>query len=183
MAQAVPGTSAPRRQEFLTTRQWDEEDLNRQRVQKLGAEATVGAGVLGRVDTGCPQQGHAWVDVARQYSGTRGKVGHCQMAATCCDTAPQATWPVAVRLYLPKAGAEDPDRRGLARIPAGVPFQTTPELALTRRDQARAWGVPHRGMVAEADYGDHPHVRAGLEVRQGRYVVGGRADCRVSHQR
>src|ERR671919_1674578 len=46
LAQAVPGTSEQRLQEFLTTMQWDAEDLNRQRVQKMLAEATRGDGVL-----------------------------------------------------------------------------------------------------------------------------------------
>jgi SRSO17 transposase len=46
LAQAVPGTSAQRLQEFPTNMQWDEEDLSRQRVQKLIAEATGSDGVL-----------------------------------------------------------------------------------------------------------------------------------------
>src|SRR6266511_1840027 len=180
IAQAVPGTSEPRRQEFLTNMPWDEEDLNRQRVQRLSTEATLGDGVLVLDDTGFAKQGKASVGVARQYSGTLGKVGHCQIAVTCCDTDPQATWPVAVRLYLPKAWAENPERRRTARIPDEVPFQTKPEIALTLLDQARAWGVPHRCVVADADYGDNPHVLAGLEARQERYVVGVRTDFRVS---
>src|SRR5918911_2291069 len=52
LAQAVPGTSAQRLQEFLTNMQWDEDDLNRQRVHKMIAEATVGHGVLIFDDTG-----------------------------------------------------------------------------------------------------------------------------------
>src|SRR5918912_4624530 len=98
LAQAVPGTSAQRLQEFLTNMQWDEEDLNRQRVQKLIAEARLGDGVLVLDDTGFPKRGAASVGVARQYSGTLGKVGNCQVAVTCCDTDPQAAWPVAVRV-------------------------------------------------------------------------------------
>src|ERR687888_1908531 len=86
IAQAVPSTSEQRLQEFLTNMQWDEEDLNRQRVQKLSAEATLGDGVLVLDDTGFPKQGVASVGVARQYSGTLGQVGHCQLAVTCCDT-------------------------------------------------------------------------------------------------
>jgi SRSO17 transposase len=151
IAQAVPGTSAQRLQEFLTNMQWDEEDLNRQRVQKMIAEVTTGDGVLVIDDTGFPKQGTASVGVARQYSGTLGKVGNCQVAVTCCDTDPRATWPVAVRLYLPHAWAQDPARRQQARVPAEVPFQTKPEIALALLDQARAWGVPHRCVVADAD--------------------------------
>ena len=91
MAQAIPGTSTQRLQEFLTNMQWDEEDLNRQRVtKKMIAEATTGDGVLVFDDTGFPKQGTASVGVARQYSGTLDKVGNCQVAVTCCYTDPQA---------------------------------------------------------------------------------------------
>jgi SRSO17 transposase len=58
---------------------------------------------------------------------------------------------VAVRLYVPKPWAQAPKRRQQARLPAEVAFQTKPDIALTLLDQARAWGVPPRGVVAEAD--------------------------------
>jgi hypothetical protein len=57
IAQAVPSTSEQRRQEVLTNRPWDEADLNRQRVQKMLAEASVADGVLGWDDTGFAKQG------------------------------------------------------------------------------------------------------------------------------
>jgi SRSO17 transposase len=180
IAQAVPGTTAQRLQELLTNMQWDEEDLNRQRVQKMVAEATTGGGVLVVDDTGFPKQGSASGGVARQYSGTLGKVGNCQVAVTCCYTDPRATWPVAVRLYLPQTWAQDPARRQQARVPAAVTFHTKPELALALLDQARAWEVPHRCVVAEADYGDSPNFLAGLEARQERHVVAVRTDFPVS---
>jgi SRSO17 transposase len=145
--------------------QWDEEDLNRQRVKKMIAEATLGDGVLVLDDTGFPKQGQTSVGVARQYSGTLGKGGNCQIAVTCCYTDPQATWPVAVRLYLPQAWAEDLERRGKPRVPEEVTFQTKPEIAVALLDQARIWGVPHRCMVADAGYGDNPHFLAALEAR------------------
>jgi SRSO17 transposase len=180
LAQAVPGTNAQRVQEFLTNMQWDEEDLNRQRVQKMVVEVARGDGVLVFDDTGFPKQGRASVGVERQYSGTLGKVGNCQVAVTCCYTDPQATWPVAVRLYLPKTWAYEPERRQQARVPPEVSFQTKPEIALALLDQARAWGVPHRCVVADADYGDNPNFLQGLEARQEPYVVAVRADFPVS---
>jgi SRSO17 transposase len=76
IAKAVPGTSEQRLQEFQTNMQWDEADLNRQRVQKKSVEATLGDGVLVLDDRGFPKQGNASLGVARQYSGTMGKVGH-----------------------------------------------------------------------------------------------------------
>ncbi|HXH09060.1 MAG TPA: IS701 family transposase [Alphaproteobacteria bacterium] len=179
LAQAVPGTSAQRLQEFLTNMPWDEEDLNRQRVQKMSAEATADDGVLVVDDTGFPKRGTASVGVERQYSGTLGTVGNCQIAVTCCDSDRQATWPVALRWYLPKTWAYAPERRQQARVPETIGFQTKPEIALQLLDQARAWGVPHRCVVADADYGDNPNFLAGLEARQEPYGVAVRTDFAV----
>jgi SRSO17 transposase len=183
IAQAVPGTSEQRLQEFLTNMQWDHDDLNRQRVEKLIAEATIGKGALLLDDTGFAKQGKASVGVARQYSGTLGKVGNCQVAVTCCYSDAQASWPVAIRLYLPKAWADDPARLRRARVPEDVTFQTKPQLALALLDQARAWGVPHRCVVADADYGDNPNFLAGLEARHEGYVVAVRGDFEVRLKR
>ena len=179
MAQAVPGTHEQRLQGFLTTMNWDEEELNRQRVKKMIADATIGHGVLIFDDTGFAKQGKASVGVARQYCGTLGKVGNCQVAVTCCYSDPQASWPVAVRLYLPEAWTADPARLKRARVPADVTFQTKPQIALSLLDQARAWGVPHRCLVADADYGDNPNFLAGLQERHERYVVAVRCDFPV----
>jgi SRSO17 transposase len=65
MAQAVPGTSEQRLQEFLTNRPWDTEDLNRQQVDKMIAEATLSDRVLVLDDTSFPKQGKMSVGVAR----------------------------------------------------------------------------------------------------------------------
>src|ERR687896_522434 len=122
IAQAVPGTREQRLQGFLTTMGWDAEDLNRQRVQLMLATATLGDGVLLLDDTGFTKQGKASVGVARQYSGTLGKVGNCQVAVTCCYSDPLATWPVGVRLYLPEAWTQNLERCHKAGIPSEVGF-------------------------------------------------------------
>jgi SRSO17 transposase len=183
MAEAVPGTSEQRLQEWLTNMQWDAHDLNRQRVQKMIAEAPIGNGVLIFDDTGFAKQGKASVGVARQYSGTLGKVGNCQVAVTCCYSDAQASWPVAVRLYLPQDWTDAPERLRQARVPPDVTFQTKPQIALALLDQARLWGVPYRCVVADADYGDNPNFLAGLEARCARYVVAVRADLPVRPKR
>jgi len=86
---------------------------------------------------------------------------------------------VAVRWYLPKTWTDTPERRPPARGPAAVRCQTKAEIALALLDQARAWGVPQRCLVAEADDGDHPNVLAGLETRQEPSVVAGRTAFQV----
>jgi SRSO17 transposase len=180
MAQAVPGTSEQRLQGFLSSMAWDEEDLNRQRVQLMLATATLGEGVLLLDDTGFAKQGKASVGVTRQYSGTLGKVGNSQVAVTCCYSDALATWPVGVRLYLPEAWTQDLERCHKAGIPSEVGFQTKPEIALALLDQARRWGIAHHCVVADADYGDNPNFLAGLEERGEPYVVGVWADFRIS---
>jgi len=172
MAQAVAGTSEQCLQELLTRMQWEEEDLNRQRVERLCKEATCDDGVLILDDTGFAKQGTCSVGVSRQYSGTLGKVGNCQVAVDCCYSDAQSTFPVAVRLYLPEAWTSDRDRLERAGVPEDIGFMTKPEIALVLLDQARAMDVPHRCVVSDADYGKSPAFLDGLEDRKEAYVAG-----------
>jgi SRSO17 transposase len=83
IAQAVPNTSERQLQGLLTTMAGDHDDLNRQRVRALLQLPTEGDGVLIFDDTGFAKQGKCSVGVARQDSGTLGKVGNCQVAVNC----------------------------------------------------------------------------------------------------
>jgi SRSO17 transposase len=183
IAQIVPGTSEQRLQGLMTSIDWDEDDLNRQRVQRMLRLPTEGDGVLIFDDTGFAKQGRRSVGVARQYSGTLGKVGNCQLAVNCHYAERTIAWPVATRLYLPKDWADDARRRTKAKVPEEVTFRTKPEIALGLLDQARAWGVRHACVVADADYGDNPNFLAGLERRRQRYVAAVRADFAVAPSR
>jgi SRSO17 transposase len=142
-----------------------------------------GDGVLIFDDTGFAKQGRCSVGVARQYSGTLGKVGNCQVAVNCHYAERTLAWPVATRLYLPRPWAEDATRRRRAGVPAGVGFRTKPEIALELLDQAVAWGVRLSCVTADADYGDNPNFLEGLERRRRRYVVAVRCDFAVAVER
>ena len=72
---------------------------------------TEGDAVLIFDDTGFAKQGQCSVGVARQYSGTLGKTGNCQVTVNCHYAERTVAWPVATRLYLPQQWADDPDRR------------------------------------------------------------------------
>ena len=67
----------------MTSIDWDEQDLNRQRVETMLRLPSEGDGVLVFDDTGFAKQGRCSVGVARQYSGTRGKTGNCQVTVNC----------------------------------------------------------------------------------------------------
>jgi len=180
IAQIVPGTSEQSLQGLLTAMLWDEDDLNAQRVRRLSALPTEGDAALIFDDTGFAKQGQCSAGVARQYSGTLGKVGNCQVTVNCHYAERTLAWPVATRLYLPKEWADDLPRRQKAKVPEGVAFQTKPEIALGLLDRAKGWGVRWACVVADADYGDNPNFLAGLEKRKQRYVVAVRADFAVA---
>jgi SRSO17 transposase len=183
IAQVVPGTSEQRLQGLLTAIDWDEDDLNRQRVEDLLRLPSEGDGVLIFDDTGFAKQGRCSVGVARQYSGTLGQVGNCQVTVNCHYAERTLAWPVATRLYLPKEWAHDADRRAKAKVPAEVTFQTKPQIALDLLDRALHWGVPCACVTADADYGDNPNFLDGLEKRRKHYVVAVRADFTVARSR
>ena len=180
LAQVVPGTTEQSLQGLLTAMRWDEDDLNRQRVQDLLALPTEGDAALVFDDTGFAKQGQSSVGVARQYSGTLGKVGNCQVTVNCHYAERTIAWPVATRLYLNKEWAQDRARRQKAKVPEDLAFQTKPEIALDLLDQADGWGVPYACVVADADYGDNPNFLAGLEERHKRYVAAVRKDFKVA---
>jgi SRSO17 transposase len=183
IAQVVPGTSEQRLQGLLTGIDWDEEDLNRQRVETMLRLPSEGDGVLIFDDTGFAKQGRCSVGVARQYSGTLGKTGNCQITVNCHYAERTIAWPVATRLYLPRPWAQDADRRRKAKVPEAVAFRTKPQIALDLLDQAKSWGVRWACVTADADYGDNPNFLAGLEKRHQSYVVAVRADFVVSSSR
>ena len=183
IAQVVPGTSEQSLQGLLTNMVWDHDDLNRQRVQRMLTLPTEGDGALIFDDTGFAKQGQHSVGVQRQYSGTLGKTGNCQVSVNCHYAERTLAWPVATRLYLPKRWAKDPDRRGKAKVPEEVVFQTKPQIALDLLDQAQQWGVRWACVVADADYGDNPNFLAGLEKRRQRYVAAVRCDFPVAPSR
>jgi SRSO17 transposase len=180
IAQVVPGTNQQRLHNLLTGIAFDPDDLNDQRVRTLRQLPSEGDAVLVFDDTGFAKQGKSSVGVQRQYSGTLGKTGNCQVTVNCHYAERTLAWPVATRLYLPKEWAVDPARRKKAKVPEDIEFRTKPEIALALLDHAKELGIRHTAVTADGDYGDNPNFLAGLELRKERYVVAVRCDFRVA---
>ena len=123
-------------------------------------------------DTGFPKQGEHSVGVERQYSGTLGKVGNCQVAVSVHHVGEQGHSILGWRLYLPESWAKDGQRREEAGIPQDVGFKTEWQLGLDIIDQARSWGLLDRIVVSDGGYGESTEFRDGLEARHLPYVVG-----------
>jgi SRSO17 transposase len=171
LAAVLATTSTERLQHLLTDASWDPVALDEQRVRQLAASGSPG-GVLVLDDTGLPKQGKASAGVVRQYSGTWGKQGNCQVLVSAAyvedrlDRSDPLHWPVSAQLYLPRPEQTTLDRCRRVYVPEAVSFQTKPELAIGLVDRAQDWGVPFALVVADAGYGDNPSFLAELETRE-----------------
>jgi len=123
-------------------------------------------------DTGMAKKGSHSVGVARQYCGRLGKTDNCQIAVTLSLANHQASLPIAYRLYLPEAWANDAQRRKMAHIPEDVKFRTKPEIALSQIKAAQMAGVARGVVLADAGYGVDGAFRAGVTALGLRYAVG-----------
>ena len=113
-------------------------------------------------DTGVPKKGTHSVGVARQYCGQLGKQDNCQVAVTLSVAGNHASLPIAHRLYLPQAWADDPARRIRAGVPDDAAFLTKPQIALAQIRAALDAGVPPAPVLADAGYGVDTDFRDGI---------------------
>lgn len=180
IASIIPGTNEQQLNHLTSTMVWDHDDLNSQRIEACLAMQTEGDGCLIFDDTGFAKQGRNSVGVARQYSGTLGKVGNCQVTVNCHYAERSLAFPLATRLYLPEQWCNDTQRMLKAGVPQDTIFKTKAEIALDLLDYANSQRVKHSCVTADADYGDNPIFLNGLEERAERYSVAVRANFSVS---
>ena len=158
-------------QQFIGQSPWPWEEVWQRLGRRMTAELEPDAAWVVD-DTGFPKQGEDSVGVARQYSGTLGKTGNCQVAVSLHHAGEQGNAVLGWRLYLPESWAKDRERREEAGVPEEVVFKKKWELALELIDQARGWGLANRIVLADGGYGECTEFRDELEKRDLRYVVG-----------
>jgi SRSO17 transposase len=164
-------------QQFLADSPWDAERLVRGCAERVAPEVGVLAWVVD--DTGIVKDGKHSPGVKRQYSGTLGKVGNCQITVSVHAAGASGTVPLGWRLYLPEEWCDERERRRKAKVPDAVCFQTKPQLASELCRRAAGWELPTAPILADAAYGDDSAFRTGLHEAGLEYVLAVRAGTSV----
>ena len=159
-------------QRLLNFYAWDEGAV-RDALRRYVARHLGDAGAVLAVDeTGFLKKGRMSAGVARQYTGTAGRVENSQVGVFLAYAAPDGSRALIDReLYLPKAWTGDRDRCKAAGIADEVAFATKPELAWAMIERAVQAGVPFSWLTGDEVYGGNPKLRQRLEERQVPYVM------------
>src|SRR5512144_1527038 len=129
------------------------------------------SGVLVVDETGFLKKGTKSAGVARQYSGTAGRIENCQIGVFLGYATSAGRTFVDRELYLPKSWAEDRDRCREAGVPDEVGFASKPELAMRMIARALDAQVPAGWVTGDEVYGQHYRLRRMLEERGMPYVL------------
>jgi SRSO17 transposase len=174
------GVDHQRLQQFITSSTWDYTTVRRRLVDR--AVGVVGAGAWVVDDTGHVKDGTGSPGVARQYTGTAGKVTNCQIAVSVHAVTDTCSAALDWRLFLPEswddtlasdpaAAAEIIKRRKQSGIPDDLRHRRKWELVLDMLDKQAERGHIPPVLVGDAGYGDATEFRLGLTERGVTYVV------------
>jgi len=158
-ATVEPGVLCERMQarllNFLRDSPWDDRCVRREAaryvVEELQKQEPVTTWVID--DTGFPKQGKHSVGVQRQYTGTLGKIGNCQIGVSLTIATKHEHVPIDFALYMPKSWTDDAARRKKARVPVDLVFKTKLDLALDLITRAVDDKIPGEIVLADAAFG------------------------------
>jgi SRSO17 transposase len=164
-------------QQFLAVSPWDPGVVLRNVAQRVLPVIGVEAWVLD--DTGFVKDGKRSPGVKRQYSGTLGKIGNCQLGVSLHAVGERGTLPLGWALYLPEEWCVDLERRRKAKIPDEVAFRTKPQLGVELVEQAVGWGLVAAPLLGDEAYGDNTPLRERLHNAGREYVLSVGAETTV----
>lgn len=154
MRAEAAGDRGPWRQQAILGRvPWDADAL-RDIVRTYALETLADPdAVLVLDETGFLKQGHASCGVARQYTGSAGKITNCQIGVFASYVSRHGHAFIDRALYLPKTWADDPARRHKTHVPPELGFATKPAIARAMIERALSAGVPFSWVAADSVYG------------------------------
>lgn len=172
LAEAAGDTGPEGMQRLLNFYAWDgdglRDDVRDVVVEAIGDET---AGVLIVDETGFLKKGNRSAGVARQYSGTAGRIENSQVGVFLAYASDRGRALIDRELYLPKSWTENRDRCRDAGIDDDVEFATKPELAQTMIERALDAGIPFGWVTADEAYGQVGRLRMWLESRGVAHVL------------
>jgi SRSO17 transposase len=186
LAEAVVGTelkAARALQQFLTDSPWRHEavvaELHRFLAEALlpqdAGEGVAADGVFTLDSTGFAKRGTRSAGVARQYSGTLGKVDNCQIGVFLGYATARGHALLDGQLWLPREWADDPARCRGAGVPEAVihaGYQSQAEVGLALLRRAREVGaLVGRWVTADEAFGQVPAFRDALDAAGWWYVA------------
>jgi SRSO17 transposase len=168
----VSGDATPYAFQHLLRRAlWDPEAVREELRHYIVQHLEDTEAVLVIDETGFLKKGRHSAGVARQYSGTAGRIENCQIGVFVGYASRLGHALLDRELYLPKEWADDPARCRQAGIPAERRFATKPQLAQQMLQRALAAGVPARWVTGDSVYGDDRRLRMWLEGQPHAYVL------------
>jgi SRSO17 transposase len=156
-------------QHFLADSPWDQAVIERAVAERVCPVIAPDAWVLD--DTGVVKDGKHSPGVKRQYSGTLGKTGNCQVTVSLHAVGATGTVPLGFRLYLPEEWCADVERRRKAKIPDRVEFATKPALGGELAVRAGGWGIARAPVLGDQAYGDDSKLRVRVDEEGLEYVL------------
>ncbi len=158
---------------FVGAGVWDEAPLEAELL--VQADRLVGGpdAVLVIDDTALPKKGKHSVGVAPQYATVLGKQANCQTLVSLTLARNEVPAPLALRLFLPEAWAEDATRLAKAGVPEPLRLHRSKgEIALAELDRVLHAGVRFGVVLADAGYGSSTTFRHELSDRGLIWAVG-----------
>ena len=172
MRAEAAGDPGPWRQQALLGRaRWDADAL-RDMVREYVLETLADEDAVLVIDeTGFLKQGKASCGVARQYTGSAGKITNCQIGVFASYVSRHGHAFIDRALYLPKEWTDAPARLKATYVPADIGFATKPQIASRMIARAIAAKVPFRYVAADSVYGTGDIEIALRKAGKG-YVLG-----------
>src|SRR6187431_2110425 len=154
MRAEAAGDPGPWRQQAILGRgRWDADAL-RDIVRDYALEPLADDdAVLVLDETGFLKQGKASCGVARQYTGSAGKITNCQIGVFASYVSRHGHAFIDRALYLPKGWTDDPARLKTAHVPEATRFATKPAIALAMIARAITASVPFKWVAGDTVYG------------------------------
>src|SRR5919112_1881439 len=154
MRAEAAGDPGPWRQQAILGRGRWEADALRDLVRDYAIESLADQdAVLVLDETGFLKQGKVSCGVARQYTGSAGKITNCQIGVFAAYVSRHGHAFIDRALYLPKTWTDDPARLAAAHVPPEITFATKPRLALAMIERAITAKVPFMWVAADSVYG------------------------------